>query len=96
MVRNELINLIRASFFQGKKEREIQRSLNRAGWVKGDVRDTINFTKETGVLSRPTLENSEKERLTPFWAMVLVIVVLLAGEILSRLAGFSFIFRLFT
>jgi Ca2+-binding EF-hand superfamily protein len=96
MVRNELINLIKASFSQGKKEKEIERSLNTAGWERGDVKDTINFAREIEVLSEPTLENSEKERLTPFWAVMIIVVVIFIGEIFSRLAGFSFIFRLFT
>lgn len=96
MVRNELINLIKASFSQGKKEKVIERSLNTAGWVKGDVKDTINFAKETDALSRPAFENSKKERLNPLWAVVVIIVTLLIGEIFSRLSGFSFILRLFT
>ena len=96
MVRNELINLIKTSFSQGKKEREIERSLNLAGWVKGDVKDTINFTRQNYLLGRLVSAGHEKERISPVGAVVIIGVVLLIGEILSRLAGFSFIFRLFS
>lgn len=93
MIRNELINLIRASLAQGKKEKELTRGLHRAGWPARDIWDTMSYvTRHEKII----LRIKERPELSLMMVFMVVGVALLLAEVWGRLQGFSFFALLFS